>query len=83
MSQVPQPSGAIDRRSDVVTLVAKPNFAGVDPDAQPDRRQRRSLQVQRAGHRVGGAGESDHEAVALALLNRADSITGGHDVRET
>jgi hypothetical protein len=38
------------------------------------------LQVQRAGHRVRSAGERDHEAVALTLLDRADSVTGGDDV---
>ena len=81
MSQVPQSSGAIDRRPDVVALVPKPNLAGVDPDAQPDRGQRCPLQVQRTSDRVGRAGESDHEAVALALLDRADSITGGDDVQ--
>jgi hypothetical protein len=33
VSQVAKPGGAVDRRSDVVALVAKSHLAGVDPDA--------------------------------------------------
>ena len=33
-------------------------------------------------HGVGRAGERDHEAVALALLDRAHTITGGDDVQQ-
>ena len=76
MSQVAQPGGAVDRRTDVVAfpagLAAQLHVAGVDPDAQPDRRQRRPLQIQRASHRVSRPGECNYEAVALALLHRAD-----------
>ena len=43
----------------------------------PDRGQRGPLQLQGAGHRVGGASERDDEAVALTLLNRADAVMGG------
>ena len=67
---------------DVVALVAQLHVAGVHADAQLDRCQRCPLQVQRAGHRVGGARERDHEAVALALLDRTHTVVGGDDVRQ-
>jgi len=82
MSQLPQPGCAIDRRPYVVALVAQPNLAGVETDPQPERGQRCPLQVQRAGHRVRGAGERDHEAVALALFDWADSVTCRDDVHQ-
>jgi hypothetical protein len=75
--QIAQPRGAIDRWADVVSLVAQPHLTGVHPDTQPDRRQRCPLQIQRAGRRIGGAGERDHKAIALALFDRADSVMGG------
>jgi hypothetical protein len=74
--EVAQPRGAVDRRSDVVRLVAQVHITGVHADAQFDRSQRRVLQGQRASHRVGGARERDDEAVALALLDRAYPAVG-------
>ncbi len=50
--QIAQPRGAVDGRADVVAFVAQLHLAGMHPDAQPDRGQRRPLQLQRAGHRV-------------------------------
>jgi hypothetical protein len=49
-------------------------------DTQPDWGQRRPLQLQRTPHRVSGAGERDHEAIALALLDRPQAIMGSDDV---
>ena len=81
VGQIAQPRGAVDRRAGVVTLIAQLHLAGVHPDAQPDRGQRRPLQLQRSRHRIGGAGERRHEAVALALLDRAHPVMGGDDIR--
>ena len=67
--EVAQPRGAIDRRSDVVSLAAQMYVAGVHADAQLDRCQRRSLQCECAANGVGGTGERDDEAVALALFD--------------
>ena len=78
--EVAQPGGAVDRRADVVAFVAQVHVAGVHADAQLDRRQRRTLQLQRAGHRVGGAGERDDEAVALTLLDGPHTVVGGDRV---
>ena len=78
--EVAQPGGAVDRRADVVAFVAQVHVAGVHADAQLDRRQRRPLQIQRAGHRVGGAGERDDEAVALTLLDGPHTVVGGDRV---
>ena len=58
VGQIAQPRGAVDRRADVVALVAQLHLAGVHADAQPDRRQRRPLQLQRARHRVGWRGRT-------------------------
>ena len=80
VGEVAQPRGAVDRRADVVAFVAQLDVAGVHADAQLDRCQRRPLQLQRAGHRVGGAGERDDEAVALALLDRSHTVVGGDRV---
>ena len=74
VGQVAQPAGPVDGRSDVVALVAQLHVAGVNADAQPDRGQRRPLQIEGAGHGVDGAAERDHEAVAFALFDRADSV---------
>ena len=82
VGQVAQPGGAVDRRADVVGLVAQLYVAGVDADAQLDRCQRCPLQVQRTGHRVGGARERDHEAVALALFHGSHALVGGDRVRQ-
>ena len=67
---------------DVVAFVAQLDLAGVDTDAQPDRRQRCPLQIEGARHRITGAGERDDEAVALALLHRPHPAVAGDDVRE-
>ena len=82
MAEVAQPGRAVDRRADVIAFIAQPHLAAIDPDAQPDRRQRRPLQIERGGHRVGRASERDHEAVTLALLDRANPIMGGDDIRQ-
>jgi hypothetical protein len=41
MRQIPQPRGPVDGRAGLVGLIAQLHLAGMDPDAQPDRRQRR------------------------------------------
>ena len=80
VGQVAQPCGAVDRRADVVAFVAQLHLAGVHADAQPDRGQRRSLQLQRTRHRVGGTSERHHEAVAFTLLDRPHPVVGGDQV---
>ena len=74
--EVANTRGAVDRRPDVVGLVAQLDFAGVQPDAQPDRGQRRTLQIERARHRVTRAPERDDEAVALTLLDGSHAAVG-------
>ena len=66
MGQVAQPCGPIDGRAEVAGLVAKLHLAGVHADAQPDRGERRPLQLQGTRHRVAGTRERDHEAVPAA-----------------
>ncbi len=78
--QIAQPRRAVDGRAGVVALVAQLHLAGVHPDTQPDRGQRRSLQLEGAGHRIGGARERGHETVTLALLDRAHTVMGGDDI---
>jgi hypothetical protein len=51
-------------------------------DAQPDRGQRCPLQHKCTRDRVAGTGERDHEAIALALLDRAHTAMGGDDIGE-
>ena len=82
VTEVAKPSGAVDRRADVVAFVAQLDLAGVDADPQPDRRKWSALQRQRARDRIAGAGEGDDEAVALPLLDRADAAVGGDQVRQ-
>ena len=48
VGQIAQPRGAVDRRTDVIAFVAQLHLAGVHADAQPDRGQRRPLQLQRS-----------------------------------
>ena len=74
--EIPESRGAVDGRADVVAGVAQADLAGVDSDAQPDRCQRRALQIQRARHRVRRTTEGDDEAVALPLLDRPDPGVG-------
>ena len=81
VGQIPQPCGAVDGRAGVVAVIAQLNLARVHPDAQPDRCQRRPLQLQRAGHRIRRPCERHHETVALTLLDRAHTIVGGDDLR--
>ena len=78
--EVAQPGGAVDRRADVVAFVAQVHVAGVHADAQLDRCQRRPLQLQCACHGVGGAGERDDEAVALALLDGPHTVVSGDSI---
>ena len=83
VGQVAQARGPVDGRADVVARifwVPQPHLAGVQADAQPDRRQRRPLQVKGARHRIRRTPERDHEAVALTLLDRADAIVRGDGV---
>ena len=82
VGQIAQPRRPVDRRADVIALVAQLHIAGMHPDAQPDRRQRRPLQLKRARHRISGTRKRDHEAVALALLDRAHTAMGGDDVAQ-
>jgi hypothetical protein len=65
--QVAQPRRPIDRRPRVVTLIAQLDLAGMHTNPQSDRRQRRALQRQRGRHRIRGAREGRHKAIALAL----------------
>jgi hypothetical protein len=82
VSEVPQPRGAVDRRTDVVAFVAQMHITGVHTDPQLDRRQRRSLQVECAGNRVGGPCERNDEAVALALFDWPHPAMSGDRVGE-
>jgi hypothetical protein len=77
--QIAQPRSAIDRRTGVVAFIAQLYLAGMHADAQPDRRKRCPLQLKRARHRVGRAGERRHKTVALALFHRPHSAMGGDD----
>ena len=45
-------------------------------DAQPDRRQRCSLQIERARDRVARPPEGDNEAVALTLFDGPHTAVG-------
>ena len=80
MGQIAQPRGAVDGRAGVVVLIAQLHLPGMHPDAQPDRCQRCPLQLQRARHRVAGARERDHEAIALALFDRPHTVMVRDDV---
>ena len=82
MAQIAQPRGAVDHRPGVVALIAQQHLAGVDPDAQPDRRQRCPLQLQRTGRRVGRAGERRHKTVTLTLLDRPHTAMGGNQITQ-
>ena len=78
--QIAQPRGPIDGRTDVVALVAQLDLTGMDADAQPDRGQRRLLQIQGTQNGIAGAPERDHETVALALFDRPHPVVGGDGV---
>ncbi len=77
MRQIAQPRGPIDRRARIVGLVTQLDLAGVHPNPDPDRGQRRPLQCQRTSNRVRCTGERGHEAVALALFQRAHPAVSG------
>ena len=80
VAQIAQPRGAVDGRAGVVALIAQLHLTGMHPDAQPDRGQRRPLQLQRRGHRIRGARERRHKTVTLTLLDRAHPVMGGDDI---
>ncbi len=82
MGELTQPGGPVDRRADVITLIAQSHLTGVHANTQPDRRQRRPLQVDGARHGIGCAGERDHEAVTFALLDRTHPMMGAHQFGE-
>ena len=82
MPQIPQPGRAVDRRAGVVTLIAQLHLTGMHPNAQPDRSQRRPLQLHRGRHRIRSTGERRHKTVALTLLDRAHAVMGGDDVTD-
>ena len=70
MPQIAQPRGAVDGRAGIVAFIAQLDFTGVHTDAQPDRRQRRSLQLQRA------ATASEARANAATKLSPSPCSTG-------
>ena len=74
--QVANARSAVDGRADVVGFVAQLDLAGVQTDAQPDRRQRCSLQIERARYRVARPPEGDNEAVALTLFDGPHAAVG-------
>ena len=80
VGEIAQPRRPVDRRADVITLIAQLHLSGMHTDAQPDRGQRRPLQLQCARSRLGRAGERDHKAVALTLLDRPHPAVGGEQV---
>ena len=69
MRELAESRGPVDGRPDIVVLVTQLHLAGMHPDPQSQRHQRRPLQRKRAGHRIGGSAERDDEAVAFALLD--------------
>ncbi len=74
VAKIAKPCGAIDRRADVVALVAQLDLTGVHADPQPDRCERRTLQRQRTRDGVTGARERDHKTVTLALLDGTHAV---------
>ena len=52
VAEIAQSRGAVDGGAGVVAFVAQLDFAGVQADPQPDRRQWRALHFQRRGQRV-------------------------------
>ena len=78
--QIPDSRRLVDRGTRVVAFVAHLHFAGVHADAQLDRRQVSSLQIERTCHCIAGPCEGSHEAVALALLDRADAAVLGNEL---
>ena len=71
------PGGAVNIHADVA-LVRQPRLARVQSHADADRpRSERALGFRRGGHRVGGAGENDEEAVPLRVgLDSAVALEG-------
>ena len=77
VGEIAQAGRPVHGRAHVVALVAQLRLAGVEADTEPDGGQRGPLQIEGAGHGFGGAGEGDHEAVALALLHGAHPSMAG------
>ena len=78
--QIPDARRSVDAGTGVVALVVHLRLSGMHTDAQPDRGQRRPLQLQCARSRLARAGERDHKAVALTLLDRPHPAVGGEQV---
>ena len=75
MSDPSQPRTTTQRDPEIVALVAQLRLGGVQGDShlelQPTRPHllaQRLLGLERRGHRIRGAGERRHHAVAFALL---------------
>ena len=82
VAQIAQPRGAVDGRAGVVAFVAQLDLAGSAPrSAAGSGPAAPAATAKRAGHRVGGAGERRHEAVALTLFDRAHPVMGGDGLR--
>jgi hypothetical protein len=75
VAQIAEPRRPVDRRPDVVALVAQLDLARVHTYPQPDRRKRGALQRQRARDGVTGARERDDE-VCQRGIQPGDG--GGH-----
>ena len=75
--EIAQSCRPVDRRADVVALIAQLHLAGVQADAQSDRGERCTLQLQRTCHCVARTGERDDETVALALLDGTGTVVRG------
>src|ERR1700709_593220 len=80
VGQIAQPRSAVDGRARVVAFVAQLYLPGMYADSQPDGRQRPPLQLERTLNRVTGARERQHEAVALALLDRPHPAMDGDEI---
>jgi hypothetical protein len=78
--QIANACGAVDGGSDVVGFITQLDLAGVQANAQADWRERRSLQVERARHRVARTPERDDEAVALALFDGPHTAVATDDL---
>jgi hypothetical protein len=79
--QVAQPGGAVDGRADVVALVAQSHVAGVDADAQLDRRQGCAPTPRRKPPRRR-RGRTRSRSCPLALLHRSPHRHGPRECRK-
>ena len=83
MAEITDSGAAVDRRPAVVVLVAQQDLAGVDAHAEPDWRAREpQLHVERTRNRIGCACKRNHEAVTLALFDRACAAMRDNQVVE-